>query len=178
VDLAGFKKQEGNKLLRSDESVISETLVVGDHWYVLNMQHGHWDVRETALRIVNTARKYPVARLGIEQGALKNAVGPYMEEYMREFNRYLTPEPLLHGGTKKQDRVQWALQGRAERKMIHLVAGDWNDWFLTEAADFPDPLAHDDGLDALAYVDQMAKTNYVEPSDYQEWEALDIDAGY
>lgn len=178
VDLAGFKKQEGKKLLRTDESVIVETLVVGDIWYVLNIQHGHWDVRETAMKIVLTARKYPSARLGIEQGALKNAVGPYLEEYMREYNRYLTPEPLLHGGTRKADRIQWGLQGRAERHMIKLAAGDWNDWFLSQAADFPDPLSHDDGLDALAYVDQMAKTNYVEPSDVEEWEALDLVSGY
>lgn len=178
VDLAGFKKQEGNKILRTDESVIAETLVIGDHWYVLNIQHGHWDVRETALRIVRTSAKYPAARLGIEAGALRNAVGPYLEEYMREYSRYITPEDLKHGGTKKTDRIQWGLQGRAERRMVHLVKGDWNDYFLTQAADFPDPLAHDDALDALAYVDQMAKASYADDSDVEEWEALDITAGY
>lgn len=178
VDLAGFKKQEGSKLLRTDESVIAETLVVGDIWYVLNIQHGHWDVRETALRIVRTASKYPSARLGIEAGALKNAVGPYLEEYMREYGRFLTPEELLHGGNKKTDRIQWGLQGRAERRMIKLVNGEWNDYFLTQAADFPDPLAHDDALDALAYVDQMAKASYANNDDIPEWEPLDIISGY
>lgn len=178
VDLAGFVKEDGKKLVRTDESVICEVLVVGDIWYVLNVQHGHWDVRETAMRIVATARKYPVARLGIEQGALKNAVGPYLEEYMREYNRFLTPETLTHGGTKKADRIAWALQGRAERRMIKLVEGQWNDWFLTQAADFPDPLAHDDGIDALAYVDQMAKTNYVTSADVAEWAPVDLDSGY
>jgi hypothetical protein len=178
VDLAGFKKADGNKVLRTDESVIAETLVIGDQWYVLNIQHGHWDVRETALRIVRTAAKYPSARLGIEAGALRNAVGPYLEEYMREYSRFITPEDLRHGGTKKADRIQWGLQGRAERRMISLVKGDWNDYFLTQAADFPDPLAHDDALDALAYVDQMAKANYANDTDVEEWEALDITAGY
>ncbi len=178
VDLAGFKKQDGNKILRTDESVIAETLVIGDQWYVLNIQHGHWDVRETALRIVRTAAKYPSARLGVEAGALKNAVGPYLEEYMREYSRFITPEDLRHGGTKKTDRIQWGLQGRAERRMIKLIKGDWNDYFLTQAADFPDPLAHDDALDALAYVDQMAKAVYHDSSDIEEWEALDLVAGY
>jgi phage terminase large subunit-like protein len=178
VDLAGFKTQEGNKILRTDETVISETMVLGDKWYVLNMQHGHWGVRETALRIVRTAAKYPAARLGIEAGALKNAVGPYLEEYMREFSKYFTPEGLLHGGNKKTDRIQWALQGRAERRMIVLVAGEWNDHFTTQASDFPDPLAHDDMLDALAYVDQMAKADFAGDQDVDEWEALDIVSGY
>jgi phage terminase large subunit-like protein len=178
VDLAGFKKQEGNKVLRTDESVIAETLVIEDDWYILNVQHGHWDVRETALRIVQTLRKYASARLGIEQGALKEAVGPYLEEYMREFHRYVTPEALRHGGNKKSDRITWALQGRAERRRIKLIRGEWNDHFLTQCADFPDPLAHDDVIDAVAYVDQMAQANYVQDSDVPEYEVLDIDIGH
>lgn len=178
VDLAGFKKVDGNKILRTDESVISEVAVVGDTWYILNMQHGHWDVRECALRIVNTARKYSSARLGVEQGMSKEAVTPYMNDYMREFNRYIHIEELRHGGNKKHDRIAWALQGRAERRLIKLVRGPWNDHFLEQAADFPDPLAHDDMLDAPSYVDQMATVNYVEPGDIQEWSALDLDSGY
>jgi phage terminase large subunit-like protein len=178
VDLAGFKKQDGNKVLRSDESVISEVLVIEDDWYILNIQHGHWDVRETALRIVQTLRRYTSARLGIEQGALKEAVGPYLEEYMREFHRYVTPEALRHGGNKKSDRITWALQGRAERKRIKLVRGDWNEAFLTQCADFPDPLAWDDIIDAVAYVDQMAQANYVQYDDVAEWTPLDLDSGY
>lgn len=178
VDLAGFKKQEGNKILRTDESVITEVLVVEDEWYVLNVQHGHWDVRETALRIARTLRNYSSARLGIEQGALKEAVGPYLEEYMREFHRYVTPEPLRHGGQKKADRITWALQGRAERRRIKLVKGDWNDAFLTQISDFPDPLAKDDIIDATAYVDQMAQANYVVLDDVEEWAPLDLDSGY
>jgi phage terminase large subunit-like protein len=178
IDLAGFKKQEGNKILRSDESVICEVLTIEDEWFVLNIQHGHWDVREVALRIVQTIRKYTSAQLGIEQGALKEAVGPYLEEYMREFGRYVTPMPLRHGGQKKSDRITWALQGRSERKRIKLVRGDWNDHFITQVADFPDPLAHDDTIDALAYVDQLSRANYVDNDEIPEWEPIDLDSGY
>jgi phage terminase large subunit-like protein len=179
VDLAGFRKQEGSKVLRSDESVIAEVLVVEDEWYILNVQHGHWDVRETALRIARTLRNYTMGcRLGIEQGALKEAVGPYLEEYMREFDRFVTPEPLRHGGAKKADRISWALQGRGERKRIKLLKGAWNDHFLTQCSDFPDPLAHDDVLDAVAYVDQMSQANYVVDTDIEEWVPLDMDSGY
>lgn len=178
VDLAGFKKQEGKRVLRTDESVICVVRAIEEDWYVLNMQHGHWDVRETALRIVRTSSTYPGCRLGIEQGALKEAVGPYLEEYMREFSRYVTPEALKHGGTKKADRIQWALEGRAQRGKIKLVRGDWNDWFLAQCADFPDPLARDDGVDALAYVDQMAQANYGSEEELPEWQPLDLDAGY
>lgn len=179
VDLAGFKKEEGNKLERTDDSVIVETLVVDEKWYVLHVQSGHWDVKETAMRIIQTAARHPSARLGIEQGALKNAVGPYLDEFMREYRTYVTPEALLHGGTKKSERIMWGLQGRAQRGHIKLNKASWNDKLLVQAADFPDPLAHDDIIDALAYVDQMAKADYVDyDADIVEWEPVDLDSGY
>jgi hypothetical protein len=178
VDLAGFSKEAGNKILRTDETAICTTYVTPDHWNVLDIVHGRWDVRETALQIVLACRKYSGARLGIESGALKNAVGPYLEDYMREYQRYINVEPLMHNQQKKTDRIAWALQGRAERQRIRLVKGDWNSWFLDQAADFPDPLAHDDGLDALAYTDQMATVSYMDESEITEWQPLDLESGY
>lgn len=177
VDLAGFKK-EGNKPTRNDESVICEVLVVDDTWYVLNIQHGQWEVRETAFNIVSTMRAYHTARLGIEQGMAKEAVGSWLEEYMRNFNTYRTVEELKHGNKHKSDRILWALQGRAQRGRIKLVKGEWNDWLLSQIADFPDPLAHDDGIDALAYVDQLSTVVYQDDSDVEEWEPLDQVSGY
>lgn len=177
-DLAGFKKQEGKKILRTDESVIATVLVVGDVWYVIDVQHGHWDVRETALNIVLTLRKYYSARFGIESGALANSVGPYLEEYMREFSRYVTPEPLSHGNAAKADRIVWALQGRAQRSRIKLLKGSWNDYLITQIADFPDPLSHDDGIDAVAYVDQLSRANYSNDEEIEDWNPVDEIAGY
>lgn len=179
VDLAGFVKAEGKKKLRSDYTVIAETLVTSDSWYVLNIQYGHWDTRETSLRILRAVSRHPSCRLGIEQGALMHAIGPYLEDEMRRFNRYVTAESLKHGGTKKQDRITGSLQGRAERGRIKLLEGPWNEEFLSEAADFPDPLSHDDLLDAVSYVDQLAVTNYYTDEDLvDEWEPLDLDSGY
>ncbi|NIN67951.1 MAG: hypothetical protein GTO63_25245, partial [Anaerolineae bacterium] len=74
-------------------------------WFVLDIQYGHWDTRETALRIMRAVSKHPGCRLGIEQGALMHAIGPYLEDEMRRFNRYVTAETLKHGGNKKQDRI-------------------------------------------------------------------------
>lgn len=171
VDLAGFKKQEGPTKLRTDETVICVTRVFEDNWTVLKIRHGHWEVRQTCAAILLEAREHPGCRLGIESGALLNACGPYLEEYMRVFNRYITPEPLTHGGQRKVDRIKWALQGRAERHKISLLTDvdlpndeKWVDHFLSQVADFPDPLAHDDLIDALAYVDQMAMANFVDPN--------------
>ena len=179
VDLAGFISEQGSRRkIRSDESVIATSYVTPEAWYVINVQHGHWDARETALRIIRTCSQRPGARLGIEKGALMNAIGPYLEDEMRRFNRYVTPEPLAHGGTRKVDRITGALQGRAERGRIVLIEGEWNEDFLTQCDDFPDPLAHDDLLDAVAYVDQMASTFYHGSHEIEEWEPLDLISGY
>lgn len=179
VDLAGFKKEEhGRKLLRTDKSVVAITNTLGEDWYVKDVKSGHWDVRQVALEIIKAVRDNPGCRLGIEQGALKEAVGPYLEEYMRSYGRYVTVEPLRHSNQRKQDRIAWALQGRGERGRIHLVRGAWNADFLNEAADFPDPLAHDDIIDAVSYVDQMAKAYYVDEDDITEWQPLDEVSGY
>ncbi|NIM44250.1 MAG: hypothetical protein GTO54_01200 [Nitrososphaeria archaeon] len=52
------------------------------------------------------------------------------------------------------------------------------DKFRTQALDFPSPLTHDDMLDALAYIDQIAVTSYIDEPYIDTWEAQDWDAGY
>jgi len=178
VDLAGFATEGGKRKIRSDETVIATIYVTEDRWYILDIQHGHWDTREVALRIIKTCSQRPSCRLGIEKGALANAIGPYLEDEMRRFNRYVTPEPLSHGGTRKIDRITGAIQGRAERGRIVLIEGEWNEAFLTQCDDFPDPLAHDDILDAVAYVDQMANSFYYGNHEVDEWVPTDLDTGY
>jgi phage terminase large subunit-like protein len=178
VDLAGFIKAQGGKKVRSDYTVVAATYCTQEAWYVMRIEYGHWDTRQTILEIMRMVSRYPGCRLGIEQGALSHAIGPYLEDEMRRFNRYVTAEPLSHGGTKKTDRITGALQGRAERGRIKLVEGPWNEEFLSEAADFPSPLSRDDVLDAVAYVDQMATTNFAKLDDWEEWQPLDLDSGY
>ncbi len=188
-DLAGFKKAEGNKLLKTDETVIAVTAVCEELWTVVRIQHGHWDVRRTAYNIVKASKDFPGSRLGIEEGALEAAVRSYLEDYMREFNRYVNIEPLKHHNARKQDRIQWALGGRSERGLIQLLTDKpqtevsqeiqpWNDYFLDQIADFPDPLAHDDAIDAVAYTDQLSTANFASVDDIGDWEPVDAYAGY
>jgi len=99
---------------------------------------------------------------------------------MRRLSVYPRIEPVTHGGQKKQERITWALQGRFEKGRITLKEAPWNRKFVNQLLDFPNPMAHDDLLDALAYIDQVAKTNYHHDfedivSDYQP---LDAYIGY
>lgn len=72
----------------------------------------------------------------------------------------------------------WALQGRFENGLIKLNKGDWNVQFMDELFQFPDALTHDDMIDALAYVDQLANVAYSYDFEEDHFEAIDLVAGY
>ena len=116
--------------------------------------------------------------VGIEKGALKNAVLPYISDLMKANNRFFRIDELTHGNKKKTDRIVWALQGRFEHGKITLNKGEWNATFLDELFQFPNQLVHDDLIDSLAYIDQLANIAYT--SDYveEEFEFLDAYTGY
>jgi hypothetical protein len=87
--------------------------------------------------------------------------------------------PLRHGGKKKEERIIWALQGRFQHHKITFQKGaPWIPWLEDQLLDFPSKLTHDDGPDALAYVDQIAVSNYDHGWAEEDYQALDLVAGY
>jgi hypothetical protein len=180
VDLAGFSKApRQSEYKRRDETAIAVVKVNADGWWVKEIIHGRWDVRETALRIFMACRSVSTPRVGIEKGALMAAVTPYLTDLMRQFGRWLEIVPLTHGNQRKPDRIQWALQGRCEKGKVRLAPGPWNSKLIEQACDFPDTRTPDDLLDALAYVDQMAKVSYIDEFEGMEnWAPIDSAAGY
>lgn len=186
VDPNGFSKggsiKKGSISLR-DETAIAIVKAHTGGWWVKEIITGRWDVRETALRIIKAYSDIRPIKLGIESGTLKNAIEPYLEDEMRRFNRYFTPWDLTHGGNKKEDRIRWALQGRLEKGRIVLnshidEANNWQRKLIEQGCDFPSPLSHDDMLDALAYIDQLASVVYYENGELDTWEPIDLIAGF
>lgn len=182
-DLAGFEKVEsGRKVRKLDEHAIAVVLNHARGWHILEIIHGQWDTRETALRIVKAYRDYRPVKLGIEQGMARNAVMPYLLDEQMRLNTHFVVEELKHGNQKKTDRIAWALQGRAEKGRITLADDTptmrWNKEFIEQAVDFPSQIAHDDLIDAVAYIDQIAEPWYNGPELTDDWEPLDEYAGY
>ena len=129
-------------------------------------------------RSTPAAKSVAVSRVGIEKGALANAVEPYLRDIMRKYSRWLDLVPLTHGNQRKEDRIEWALKGRCERGQITLNRGEWNQKLIDQACDFPNG-THDDLLDSLAYIDQMATVSYFDDSDFQsEYVPQDSVVGY
>lgn len=181
LDPAGFTEgtqQQKGKLKYRDEHAISVVKVSPEGWYVKEIITGRWGPRETAIRLIKAASSVGVTTVGIESGSLKNAIMPYLDDEMRRLGRYFTVEPLSHGGKKKEERIIWALQGRFEKGRIFLQEGEWVKKFIEQALDFPNPMAHDDMLDSLAYIDQIAGAIYAHWFDTETWEPLDQVAGY
>lgn len=178
-DLAGFEPTEGGrKLARLDDHAIAVVLNHAGGWCVTDIIHGQWDTRETALRIVKSYRDNRPNLLGIEKGMSRNAVMPYLSDEMNRLGIYFTPQDLTHANKAKTDRIAWALQGRAEKGRIQLLRGPWNKTFLEQAEDFPSPQAHDDLIDAVAYIDQLAEPWFDGPDYIDNWKPLDAYAGY
>jgi len=182
IDLAGFadvSKANTSKAKKLDQTAISVVKVNEEGWYVEELVYGRWDVKKTAEKIFKTVLKYEPISVGIEKGALKNAVLPYLMDLQKSRQKFFRVEELTHGNKRKVDRVIWGLQGRFENGAITLNTGEWNAEFLDELFQFPNPLVHDDLIDSLAYIDQLAKVSYSYDIEYEdEFEFIDPIAGY
>jgi phage terminase large subunit-like protein len=182
IDLAGFEdvsKNAGAAKKRLDESAISIVKVEDNgNWWIKDIIHGRWDIRTTASKILMAIRDHQPIAVGIERGALKNAVAPYLNDLMRKNNVYSHIHDLTHGNKKKTDRIVWSLQGRFEHGRISLNKdGEWKE-FIDQFLMFPTAGVHDDLVDSLSYVDQLAVTSYQQDYDDDEYEPLDIISGF
>ena len=181
VDLAGFadvaKVTTKNKVL--DQTAISIVKVNEDGWWVKDIMLGRWGTKEVARRLFQAVEIHQPLLVGIERGALKNAVLPYIEDLMKQHQRFFRIYELTHGNKNKTDRIVWALQGNFEHGRIRINKGEWNIQFLDQLFQFPNPLVHDDAVDSLAYIAQLAEIAYgIDHLSYEEVETIDAIAGY
>lgn len=148
VDPAGFGTGDGmvkSNLKKLDETAIAVVEVSTKGWFVHDVIHGRWGIRETSLQIIRAAQKYKPVALGIEKGSLKNAIMPYLEDQMRRLGTYPNIVELTHGGKKKQERILWALQGRFQNGRIYFKKnGEYVKHVTSQLLDFPNPFVHDD----------------------------------
>jgi len=181
IDLAGFEEvnKQRTKNTRLDETAIAVVRVNDNgHWHVENIVHGRWELSETARKIFEVVRDYRPVGIGIEKGIARQAVMSPLTDMMKRYGMFFRVDELTHGNKKKTDRVMWALQGRFENGFITLSKGEWNSRFLDQLFQFPDPLTHDDLVDALAYIDQLAKIAYTYDFEIDDHEVLDTVTGY
>ncbi len=181
VDLCGFSdvdKQLGNKKSNLDEHAICIAKCNYDGWWIKDVQSGRWDVRETAVKILNAARSVGCKVIGIEKGSLKNAVLPYLQELQIRSGYHVKIIDTTHGNRKKTERIVWSLQGRLEHGRIKFNKAGWNSKVKDQLLQFPDPKTHDDLIDAISYLDQVVifGPDYYDSDD--SYETYDEVVGY
>jgi len=182
VDPAGYEaieKERNLKRSRLDETAIAIVKIDRDKWWVKDIMHGRWNIKDTAKKILKSAILVEATTVGIETGALRNAILPYLEDEMRTEGQWVSIAELRHGGKRKNDRITWALQGRMEHGQITFNPDkDWKA-FSNQMMDFPNRLAHDDLLDALAYIDQVSVADFAHTIELEEdWSPMDAISGY
>ena len=181
IDLAGFQEvaKKKTKNSRLDNTSIAVVKVGESGWVIENIIYGRWTLEETAQKIFQAVKDYRPIVVGIEKGIAKQAVTSPLTDMMKRYGFFFRVEDLTHGNQKKTDRIMWALQGRFEHGLIKIKRAAWNSRFLDELFQFPDPLTHDDLVDSVAYIDQLAKVAYAGNwEEYDDYEELDALAGY
>lgn len=181
IDLAGFEDiSDGSQnKKRLDESAIAIVKVTDDGtWWVNKIEHGRWDIKDTCMRILKNIKEFQPLSVGIERGTAKNAALTILQDMMRQYNTYAHIQTLTHGNKKKTDRIIWALQGRMEHGKVILNEDEqWAD-FEDQLLMFPTKGVHDDLVDSLAYIEQLALNSFVPDYEDDDYEALDIISGY
>ena len=181
IDLAGFENlsNSAERKKRLDKTAIAVVKVDDSgNWFVKKIETGRWDIQDTARRILKNIAEFKPLAVGIERGSLKNAVLPYLSDLMRSNNVYCHIQDLTHGNKKKTERVIWALQGRFEHGKVTLNEDEDWEGFRDEFLMFPTPQVHDDEIDALSYIDQLAVTSYFSDDDSEDYDPLDMISGY
>ena len=77
------------------------------------------------------------------------------------------------------ERIIWSLQAIFEKGQVILQRGNWNKEFADQLVNFPNAQMHDDLVDSLAYIQQIAQTEVVFDEEIEEeYQSLDPVSGY
>ena len=185
VDLAGFadvQKATGYRQKRLDYTAIAVVKVLDDErWWVRDLYLGRWGVEATAKKVIDAVESSQTMHLGIEKGALYQAVAPYLAAEAAKRGIPLNPVPLSHENRTKSERIGWALQGRMEHGKILWRPGPHLKEIEDQFVNFPSTLVHDDALDCLAFLPQLAGSQvfgkFGQMVDDSYWEPQDAQLG-
>ncbi len=123
------------------------------HWFVLEVDYGRYDPTKTMDAIFQAVQKWRPLCVGIESVAYQSALAHFLEREMPKRNTFFRIQPLK-AEKKKELRID-ALQPRFSVGSVWFRAlAPWLEKLEQELLAYPHG-AHDDVIDALAYVEQL-----------------------
>ena len=156
VDLAISQK------VNADNSAIVTVGVNADgHWFVLDIEYGHYDPTTTIDAVFSAVQRWRPLSVGIEVVAYQAALQHFLEKEMPRRGAFFRIQPLK-AEKKKEIRID-AIQPRFAVGSVWFRRGaPWLKKIESELLAYPHG-AHDDVIDALAYMEQMI----TEPMSYK-----------
>lgn len=130
-----------------------------DNAYLVDIQRGRWDSLEIATRIIDTHLRWNSVYVGVEKGHIAMAIGPLLEQMLRERRVYTLGLGgnllLLPPGKRDKPARARSIQGRMQQHRV-LFPGNapWLASLEGELLRFPNG-ANDDQVDALAWFGLM-----------------------
>lgn len=132
-------------------------------WFVLDVEYGRYDPSTTMDAIFSAVQKWRPLSVGIEAVAYQAALQHFLEKEMPKRGIFFRIQPLK-AEKKKELRID-AIQPRFAVGTIWFKRhAAWLDKIESELLAYPHG-AHDDVIDALAYMEQMA----AEPFNYEKY---------
>ena len=137
-----------------------------NNWYLLDAVNEHMSPNQINQKLFELYRNWGPLKIGIESVAFSKLLKPALEKYVWEkgFHPYI--EELKSGGKSKELRIK-SLQPLYEQHKVYMPKPDFinNDvWAViyTQLLHFPRS-SHDDGIDALAYVNNLCHYRMAKP---------------
>jgi predicted phage terminase large subunit-like protein len=130
-----------------------------NNWFVLDIIYGRFDPSQTMDEIFKAVSKYKPIKVGIEQVAFQKAIEHFLVKEMPKRNIFFSITPLK-AQKNKELRIE-TLQPRFTAGTIWLPEQNEEErvpWLIeleSELLSFPNG-KHDDLIDSLAYVEQIA----------------------
>ena len=132
------------------------------HWFVLDVEYGRYDPTTTIDAIFAAVQKWHPLSVGIENVAYQAALQHFLEKEMPRRGTFFRITPLK-AEKKKEIRIDNIQPRFAVGTVWFRKGATWLDKIEGELLAYPHG-AHDDVIDALAYVEQLA----VAPFEYSE----------
>ena len=150
VDLAISKKVTADYT-----SIVVVAVNSENQWFVLDCIYERFNPSETIEKIFWAVQKYRPRCVGIEKVQYQAALEHFLEKEMRRRNLFFRIVELK-AQKQKEIRIR-ALEPRFKAGLIHFPdVADWLAEMETELLMFP-RAKHDDLIDSLAYIDQIAE---------------------
>ena len=123
--------------------------------WVVDVRHGRWGSEALVDQILDCYTVWKSSITGIERGQIEMAIGPYLEQRIRERGLgTMFIQKLLPGRRDKQARAR-PIQALMERGDVMFRDGcDDTVYLINQMLRFPSGV-HDDGVDAIAWVGQL-----------------------